>query len=950
MCSRRTRSRRSSSSSASSRSSSPVTAARTSRQNVRPTTAATRTCERSAARQRVEPRVDRRRHGDRQGARRRPVRERRQRAPRRRAGCPRRARRAGRRRRPASRRRRARAAIASTSAAASGPRTRLVCAGSRAPHGRSSSSSGRVSAMHGAAGLAQLGAEVLDQVELARRGPVDVLVDDEHRPLGAEALEHPPQRQEEEALGDDRSVRGEPEEEGEVARRCPPPRRAAAALRRPRRASPGRRARGRSRRCRMPAGRAGRRRGTRCAPRTARSGRAGRAPPAACDLGPDLADERDLPMPGGPDHGDERAVGARAIACRQIERIEVELARAADEAARAVPAAPPARGAAGRASQASTGAAFPFALDRRAGPRTRRRGASHGCVSAARRRAGPAGAAACSRAAVLTTSPIANASPASGRPIADERLARVHCRAGGERRPAPSCSSSTALSTRRPARTARSASSPCGERGAEHRHHRVADELLEPPAVRLDLLAAPPRGSGVRVSRTSSGSASLGGGGEALQVDEEDGDELSLLRGGRGRRATRHTLRAEARLGVGARGRSARRPAPHGASIPTRRVSVPRLVRLVTKCYKATVAGSIPRRDHARDDRRRPRPRTTAAYDVAIVGAGYVGVPLAQVFAEAGRSVVLVEVDAARVDQLNRGESYIEDVPSELLGEPRPRPRPRRHDGLRRAPRYGRDPDRAADAALEAARARPLDRARRRRPDRPPAAARAPRRPRVDDVPGHDARRAPARPRARVRPPRRRGLPPRLLARAGRPRPGRLDDEDRPEGRRRRSTRRRPTPRPRSTARRSTPSTASRRPRPPSSRSSWRTSSARSTSRSSTSSRSSATGWRSTSGRSSTRPPRSRSASCRSSPARASAGTASRSTPSTSPGRPASTTSRRASSSSRARSTRTCRTTAARASPRRSTTAPASRSQERGCSCSAWPTSPTSRTGASRRP
>ena len=53
--------------------------------------------------------------------------------------------------------------------------------------------------------------------------------------------------------------------------------------------------------------------------------------------------------------------------------------------------------------------------------------------------------------------------------------------------------------------------------------------------------------------------------------------------------------------------------------------------------------------------------------DVAIVGAGYVGVPLAQVFAEAGRSVLLVDRDAERVDQLNRGESYIEDVPSETL-------------------------------------------------------------------------------------------------------------------------------------------------------------------------------------------------------------------------------------------------------------------------------------------
>jgi UDP-N-acetyl-D-glucosamine dehydrogenase len=53
--------------------------------------------------------------------------------------------------------------------------------------------------------------------------------------------------------------------------------------------------------------------------------------------------------------------------------------------------------------------------------------------------------------------------------------------------------------------------------------------------------------------------------------------------------------------------------------------------------------------------------------EVAIVGAGYVGVPLAQVFAEAGRSVLLVDVDAARVERLNAGDSYIEDVPSETL-------------------------------------------------------------------------------------------------------------------------------------------------------------------------------------------------------------------------------------------------------------------------------------------
>jgi UDP-N-acetyl-D-glucosamine dehydrogenase len=53
--------------------------------------------------------------------------------------------------------------------------------------------------------------------------------------------------------------------------------------------------------------------------------------------------------------------------------------------------------------------------------------------------------------------------------------------------------------------------------------------------------------------------------------------------------------------------------------------------------------------------------------DVAIVGAGYVGVPLAQAFADAGKSVVLIDVDEERVEQLNRGESYISDVPSETL-------------------------------------------------------------------------------------------------------------------------------------------------------------------------------------------------------------------------------------------------------------------------------------------
>ena len=55
-------------------------------------------------------------------------------------------------------------------------------------------------------------------------------------------------------------------------------------------------------------------------------------------------------------------------------------------------------------------------------------------------------------------------------------------------------------------------------------------------------------------------------------------------------------------------------------------------------------------------------------WDVAIVGAGYVGVPLAQTFAVAGRSVLLVDVAQDVVDALNRGESHIEDVRDDELG------------------------------------------------------------------------------------------------------------------------------------------------------------------------------------------------------------------------------------------------------------------------------------------
>ena len=49
--------------------------------------------------------------------------------------------------------------------------------------------------------------------------------------------------------------------------------------------------------------------------------------------------------------------------------------------------------------------------------------------------------------------------------------------------------------------------------------------------------------------------------------------------------------------------------------------------------------------------------------DIAIVGAGYVGLPLAVEFARAGRTVTCIEADPRKVEAIGRGESYVEDVP-----------------------------------------------------------------------------------------------------------------------------------------------------------------------------------------------------------------------------------------------------------------------------------------------
>jgi UDP-N-acetyl-D-glucosamine dehydrogenase len=54
---------------------------------------------------------------------------------------------------------------------------------------------------------------------------------------------------------------------------------------------------------------------------------------------------------------------------------------------------------------------------------------------------------------------------------------------------------------------------------------------------------------------------------------------------------------------------------------------------------------------------------------VGVIGLGYVGLPLAVAFAREGCEVIAVDVDARKIDAIEAGDSYIEDVPSELLKE-----------------------------------------------------------------------------------------------------------------------------------------------------------------------------------------------------------------------------------------------------------------------------------------
>src|SRR6516225_3669791 len=54
---------------------------------------------------------------------------------------------------------------------------------------------------------------------------------------------------------------------------------------------------------------------------------------------------------------------------------------------------------------------------------------------------------------------------------------------------------------------------------------------------------------------------------------------------------------------------------------------------------------------------------------IAVIGLGYVGLPLSFQFARSGVTVLGVDIDTSKVDALNAGRSYIKHIPSEAVAE-----------------------------------------------------------------------------------------------------------------------------------------------------------------------------------------------------------------------------------------------------------------------------------------
>ena len=201
---------------------------------------------------------------------------------------------------------------------------------------------------------------------------------------------------------------------------------------------------------------------------------------------------------------------------------------------------------------------------------------------------------------------------------------------------------------------------------------------------------------------------------------------------------------------------------------------------------------------------------------VVVIGAGYVGLPLAVETAKAGFRTIAYDRSREKVEQLSKGISYIKDVPTEVLA-------PLVKSGMLRA---SVDPDVLGEAdVVIICVPTPLNKTKdpdisfivdATDDDRAAHAPRAADRPREHHLPRVHARGAACRGSPRRALQGRRGLLPGLLARAGRSRQQEvLHPATRPKVHRRHH--RRPASRwpRRSTAPSSTPWSRSRRPTRP---------------------------------------------------------------------------------------------------------------------------------------
>ncbi len=102
-----------------------------------------------------------------------------------------------------------------------------------------------------------------------------------------------------------------------------------------------------------------------------------------------------------------------------------------------------------------------------------------------------------------------------------------------------------------------------------------------------------------------------------------------------------------------------------------------------TSAEPLTSNGEAPSPKNSRRQKKTPDPRNSPAapaasdknilspdfeYDVAIVGLGYVGLPLGVGFARAGLSVLGYDMDAKKVEAVNAGKSYISHIADADLG------------------------------------------------------------------------------------------------------------------------------------------------------------------------------------------------------------------------------------------------------------------------------------------